>query len=44
MGFVFIISSLVMLYRDYYMFGDLNIVGLFYWLWCLLCNIFNYQS
>ena len=26
MGFVFIISSLVILYRDDYMFGDLNIV------------------
>jgi NADH-ubiquinone oxidoreductase chain 5 len=25
-GFVFIISSLVILYRDDYMFGDLNIV------------------
>jgi len=27
MGFVFIISSLVILYRDDYMFGDLNIVS-----------------
>jgi NADH-ubiquinone oxidoreductase chain 5 len=26
MGFVVIISSLVILYRDDYMFGDLNIV------------------
>jgi NADH-ubiquinone oxidoreductase chain 5 len=26
MGFVFIISSLVILYSDDYMFGDLNIV------------------
>jgi len=26
MGFVFMISSLVILYRDDYMFGDLNIV------------------
>jgi NADH-ubiquinone oxidoreductase chain 5 len=26
MGFVFIISSLLILYRDDYMFGDLNIV------------------
>jgi hypothetical protein len=26
MGFVFIISSLVILYRDDYMFGDLNII------------------
>jgi NADH:ubiquinone oxidoreductase subunit 5 (subunit L)/multisubunit Na+/H+ antiporter MnhA subunit len=26
MGFVFIISSLVILYRDDYMFGDLNLV------------------
>ena len=25
-GFVFIISSLVILYSDYYIFGDLNIV------------------
>ena len=26
MGFVFIISSFVILYRDDYMFGDLNII------------------
>jgi len=26
MGFVFIISSLVILYSDDYMFGDLNII------------------
>jgi len=26
MGFVFIISSLVILYNDYYMFGDLSII------------------
>jgi hypothetical protein len=29
MGFLFIIFSLVMLHSDDYMFGDLNIVGLF---------------
>ena len=27
MGFVFIISSLVIIYSDDYMFGDLNIIG-----------------
>jgi NADH-ubiquinone oxidoreductase chain 5 len=32
MGFVFIISSLVILYRHDYIFGHLNVVGLFYWL------------
>ena len=38
MGFVFIISSLVILYSDDYVFGDLNIIqfiSLVLLVWCL---------
>jgi len=44
MGFVFIISSLVILYSDDNMFGDLNIVP-FYYVGLNICyfyDVFNY--
>jgi len=44
MGFVFIIPSLVILYSDDYMFGDLQIVRFIILVFDVCCfyNIFNY--
>ena len=42
MGFVLIISSLVILYSDDYMSGDLNITSFIGFDVCCLYNIFNY--
>ena len=44
MGFVFIIPSLVILYSDDYMFGDLNIVWFIFISFDVCCfyNVFDY--
>jgi NADH:ubiquinone oxidoreductase subunit 5 (subunit L)/multisubunit Na+/H+ antiporter MnhA subunit len=44
MGFIFIISSLVILYRDYYMFGDLNIVRFDFVFHPVVYKTLNYET